>query len=382
MGRLPEVVHIAPLAGDSGLSRPNPRRDSLQMLRAALDAVPDAVLILNPNGTIQLANLQVQHVFGWRPDDLEGLPVETLVPDMTGGDHLRRRVDDDRRTTGLLLLSAEHKSGSLFPAEISLASITLVDGEPLWTVATVRDITGRLELEREAEEFRNDVLANITHELRTPLSSIVGYTELMSDLPPEDLSSRARGMLEVVSRNAQRELALVSDVLTVALSGAGRLTIAHNTVDLVALAGEAVSEHTTKAARVGVALRLQEPEEMLPCAADAVGDQGRLRQVLDNLIANALKFTEAGGQVVVGCFAADGHLCVSVSDTGPGIADDERSRVFERLFRGRAAIRGEVEGAGLGLAICRAIVEAHHGRITVDSTPGQGSVFTIAFPVP
>ncbi|VXC47511.1 Sensor protein DivL [Nocardioides sp. AX2bis] len=351
------------------------------MLRAALDAVPDAVLVVNPDGVIQLANLQVRHVFGWEPGTLEGERVETLVPDAAREGHPRRRTDYNRRPMGLLQLSAQHRRGHVFPAEISLAPITLSGGEPLWTVATVRDITERLELEQQAEKVRDDVLANVTHELRTPLSSIVGYAELMDDLPPGELGDQARQMLDAIRRNAQRELGLVSDLLTVALSGAGRLAIAHHMIDLVSLTRQVVDEHTVTAHRSTISLRLEEPAHRPPQAAClVVGDLGRMRQVLDNILGNARKFSQPDAEVVVAWYPTDEHLCVSVADSGPGIPDDEQPHVFDRMFRGRAAIAGEIEGAGLGLAICRAIVEAHHGTITMQSST-SGTTVTIAFPL-
>ncbi|MEN8705200.1 MAG: PAS domain S-box protein [Nocardioides marinisabuli] len=191
-----------------------------EMLRATLDAVPDAVIVVGEDGVITAANTQVEPVFGWRPEELEGQRIEVLVPPRLRATHPQRRDGYSHRPMGLLQLPAYRRDGVEFPAEISLASVPL--GERRLAVATVRDITERLRLEAEADRLRDELLATVTHELRTPLTSIIGYAELLDELEQDALTPLGRDMLEKIRSNADRELRLVTDLLTMAVGNSTR----------------------------------------------------------------------------------------------------------------------------------------------------------------
>lgn len=341
------------------------------LLRATLDAVPDAVIVVGADGRIDLANRQVMPVFGYEPAELEGLPVETLVPSRSRPRHPRIRSSYTRRPMGLLQLSAVRKGGVEFAAEISLAPIPDSTSPTPRTVATVRDITERIELEREADRVREELLATVTHELRTPLTSILGYAELLDDLGPDELGPQARHLLGAVERNARREFRLVSDLLTVAVGNLSQIKLNLTEVELGGLLAEAVAEHAAGARAKSIRL-LCSPHN-IEANEDAGGavitaDRDRLLQVLDNLVGNAIKFTPEHGHVTVGCQLLSGSVVLTVSDDGPGIPAAEQERVFDRLYRGQSSVAAHKPGVGLGLSIVKAIVEAHRGSVTLTSS--------------
>jgi signal transduction histidine kinase len=226
-----------------------------------------------------------------------------------------------------------------------------------------------VELDRLKDEF----VSSVSHELRTPLTSISGYVELMLE---DETREETRAHLAIVDRNAQRLLGLVTDLLFTARLQEGRLELERTDVDLAHLARQALESARPRAEVAGVNLEL-DLSEVPPVAGEPV----RLAQLLDNLISNAIKFTPAEGRVHVCLQARNGVVCLEVSDTGIGISEVERERLFERFFRSQGALERQIQGTGLGLYISKAIVEAHNGRIAVESAEGKGTTFIVELPV-
>jgi len=229
-----------------------------------------------------------------------------------------------------------------------------------------------LELDRLKDEF----LSLVSHELRTPLTSIRGYLDLVLDEEAGELNPEQRRFLKAVERNSGRLLRLVGDLLFVAQADAGRLTLERAKVDVAALAAECVEAARPVADQRSIELHLA--AEPVPAL---VGDRGRLAQVLDNLVSNALKFTPEGGRVEVRTSVTDDYVRLEVEDSGIGIPAEEQPRLFERFFRAASATEQAIPGTGLGLAIVKAIVEAHAGRIEVVSAPGKGTTFLVELPL-
>jgi signal transduction histidine kinase len=226
---------------------------------------------------------------------------------------------------------------------------------------------------READRLKDEFVALISHDLRTPLTSITGYVELALE---GDLSDEVRGFLQVVSRNTERLLALVNDLLFVARLQTGEISLEPAHVDLADVVRDGVRSIEPRAAAKRVTLTCDIAQ--MPTAKV---DAGRVLQVLDNLLSNAVKFTPAHGAVQVSLGADADHVVLEVADTGMGIAPDDQRRVFERFFRAENAVERQVPGTGLGLYISRAIAEAHGGTLTVRSERGRGSTFRLELPV-
>ena len=229
-----------------------------------------------------------------------------------------------------------------------------------------------LKLDRMKDEF----IALVSHELRTPLTSICGYLELlMHDDVLSERSAAQLSWLEVIDRNAERLLRLVEDLLITAQASAGNLALEKGELDIAAIISQAVQASTPVATARGIALTYS--TEPLPAAE---GDRLRIGQVIDNLVSNALKFTPAGGTIDVRAYPRHSAIRIEVSDTGMGIAEDEQAQLFDRFFRTAQAQEQSIPGVGLGLSISKAIVEAHAGRLSVQSLEGVGTTFFVDLP--
>ena len=238
----------------------------------------------------------------------------------------------------------------------------------------------RLELQNEelveADRLKDEFVALISHDLRTPLTSIIGYVELALDKDVEPpLDEERQSYLEVVERSSERLLRLVDDLLFVARLQSGRLALAPVELDLCRVVGQAVEEARPRAEAKSLAFSFLGSSPVV-----IEGDKGRIFQLLDNLISNAIKFTPDGGRVDVRVVPALDGAVIEVSDTGMGLSPGEAELVFDRFFRSSRAHEQQVPGTGLGLFIARAIAEAHGGTLTASSRDGSGTTFRIELP--
>lgn len=247
-------------------------------------------------------------------------------------------------------------------------------GEMTGAVLAYQDITEQMRALQVKDEF----VDSVSHELRTPLTSVLGYLELLRDR--DDLPEEVRAQLDVIQRNAGSLQLLVSDLLDVAQAReGGGLDLHVEPADLADLVRDAMDSAALQARSAGLELAALVPDSLV---ADV--DAGRIRQVVDNLVSNAVKYTEPGGSVTV-TLSRDGDgdgAVLTVSDTGIGLTEQELEHVCTRFFRGEGALRREIPGTGLGLNIVSSIVTAHGGTLGVESNPGQGSRFTVRLPAP
>ena len=238
------------------------------------------------------------------------------------------------------------------------------------TLLVLRDISDL----RRLEAVRRDFVANVSHELKTPLTSIVGYAETLA--AADTAGSEAGRFAETILANARRMQRLVDDFLDLSRIESGGWHPASAVVDVAAAARDAFTPFAERAAADGVAFEATVPSE----AARVVADPEALREILTNLFDNALRHTSRGGRLRVSAEAVDGGIAVVVSDTGSGIPSEHLPRIFERFYRvdpGRSRSQG---GTGLGLAIVKHLVEAHGGRVTAESTLGEGTTIRSTFP--
>ncbi|MGH2943737.1 MAG: ATP-binding protein, partial [Solirubrobacteraceae bacterium] len=241
------------------------------------------------------------------------------------------------------------------------------------TASQLGQFVERKRAEAESDRLKGEFFALVSHELRTPLTSIMGYVELLRE--EEDLAPELRHFVEVIDRNADRLQQLLGDVLFVTQVEAGKFDLQVGPVAFNELVKAAVDLALPQAQTGEITVRTAfEPVPPL------LADRDRLHQLLDHLVSNALKFTPPGGEVDV-TLAREGETVVlTVRDTGIGIAEDEQEHLFERFFRTSEATARAVAGAGLGLTVCKAIVEAHGGRIDLTSSAGAGTAVRVHLP--
>jgi signal transduction histidine kinase len=230
---------------------------------------------------------------------------------------------------------------------------------------------------REASEAKSHFIGVISHEFRTPLTAIIGYTDLLSTGVSGKLTPTQDRQLDRIRASAWHLTQLVDEILTFSRIEAGRETVTVEDADLLLIVREARSLVAPAAASKGLGLVCEMPEAG---AVPVRTDPGKLRQVLLNLLGNAVKFTERGG-VTLRVIPEPGRVVIEVQDTGVGIADEHRDRVFERFWQATGDGRRAVSGAGLGLTVSRHLIELLGGSISVESTPGQGSTFRFHLPL-
>ncbi|HUZ37126.1 MAG TPA: HAMP domain-containing sensor histidine kinase, partial [Streptosporangiaceae bacterium] len=226
---------------------------------------------------------------------------------------------------------------------------------------------------RETDKAKNNLISVVSHDLRTPLTSIVGYLEILGDEETGPLNGGQRRAIGVMLRNAGRLIDIVNDLLFVARAEEGRIELTMAELSLERAAADAIEDQRLEAQEEGVDLRLAARP-----APPVLADRHRVDLLIENLLSNALKFTPAGGSVRLGVTPVDGHVRLEVSDTGIGISAEHQQHLFERFFRTPETVGSP--GVGLGLSIVKAIADAHHATVSVLSEPGHGTTFQVDFP--
>jgi signal transduction histidine kinase len=343
-----------------------------QEVTEVLDAVDFGVVRVGTDGTTAVANDAYGRLHRQEDDETqEGeAPVfhadgETPVP--SGEMPLERALRGDAFDDDVIWFGAPGSARRAL--SVSARRLTDDTGGDAGAVVVSRDVTSELT----ALRARDELVASVSHELRTPLTSILGYLELT--LEDDALPDGARGNLRIAERNAERLLGIVGDILT-ASSGSERtaLSVSPRDLDVAGVVRASAESLSPRAAERAVTVDTAGVE-----SAPVYADPLRLRQVVDNLIANAVTYNRDGGTVTVGTTTDGTSTWLLVRDTGVGIPDDEQERVFERFYRAEG-VRAQRRGSGLGLAISRDFVRAQGGDITLRSTPGVGSTFVVRLP--
>jgi signal transduction histidine kinase len=268
---------------------------------------------------------------------------------------------------------------------LGLVRIASADGSPplrvrtslgeahLAATAASPDLGSRLD---ELEQLRSDLLSTMSHELRTPLTAVRTSVGLLLDPSSQPTEEQRRVLLETVGRNADRMQRLIADILDLTRFRQGRIALQRRTFDAAVLARDAASAIGALVHAAGQRIEISAPAHPVP----VYGDRPRLEQTLINLLSNAQKFSAEGATIGLHVSSDGTTVRWTVSDTGPGISDVDRARLFERFFVGRTDRRHGRRGTGLGLPIALAIAQAHGGDIEVHGTFGEGSTFTLAVP--
>lgn len=256
------------------------------------------------------------------------------------------------------------------PLELTLKLIR-EDGEDEYFMAILRDMSTRVNEARA----QSDYVATLSHEMRTPLTSIKGAVDLIASGKMGELSGGAAATLGVAQRNVERLLRLTNDILDLEKMDAGKMRCDFEPVSLAQLAQEAAQDILGYARQFDVVVRVESTVDQ----ADVLGDRARLMQVMANLLSNAIKYSTPQEEVLIRLQVVGPNLRVSVVDTGPGIPENLQSDLFEPYAQG-PQVQRKVASSGLGLSIAKRIVEAHSGSIGFDSVPGQGTIFYFDIP--
>jgi len=313
-------------------------------LDTTIRSLGDALLIADPDGIVEQANPRAAILV---PDLEPGADVAAVLPPVENALAGEVTLERDGRT--------------LFVTAALL-------GDEAGVVWTVRDGTERVRLEQLKSEF----VATASHELRSPLTSIKGFVELLA--AGGKLDDRQREFVEIIELSTNRLVDLVNDLLDVARVEAGRVEIHRRPTDIEDAAREVV---------LLLRQRVEEKDQRLEFVTEdelplALADPSRVRQILTNLVTNAHLYTDPGGKVTIALRATEHHVAIEVADTGRGMTDEEIEHAFDRFYRGRG--ERQPGGTGLGLAIVRSLVELHGGDVTIDSTPGEGTRFIVRLP--
>lgn len=360
-------------------------------LQAVIGTSIDAIVVAGSNGRIIDFNGSASRIYGYSSQVAIGANlIDLLVPEdqRKRCRSLLRRLrtsPNDPIRLDPIEATARHSSGRVFPVEVAISSAMSQRGPVI--VAFIRDISNRVAEQQElirardravaGERAKARMLAVMSHEMRTPLNGVLGTLEL---LKLTRLNKIQQHYLEVMEQSGRMLLGHVNDVLEVSRGEAGQISLANAPFDPAEIAQSVVGALEAQAGKRGNRLDVRfigSPAGML------IGDQGRLTQILMNLVGNAVKFTESGTvtlEVVRG--PAPGAVEFRVIDTGIGIPPEDRERIFEEFVTLDSGYSRPVEGTGLGLPIVRRLVKLMGGRIEVESTPGQGSVFRVILALP
>ncbi|MFV0422986.1 ATP-binding protein [Oleidesulfovibrio sp.] len=344
--------------------------DQKGRLEAILNAITDGVMVLNEEGRIQSVNAALTEMFPQGEAMLGTTPLEATMQL-----NLQRAVEamlrsDDAEPAGNRICNIEMEGGKCI--EITLVPFTDPAGARKIVLA-FHDISEREQLEK----VRRDFVANVSHELKTPLTSIKGYAEMLIDAPPAR-KEQSEKFLGTILKNANHMIKMVNSLLVLARSQHKREQVAMSAVDVTPVLRQTIREMGLHAEAKQIVIDSLLPEAPLT----VLGDKDALFEVFHNLLDNAIKYSPEHSKIIVTGRQSEGRVAICIKDTGPGIPAVSKERIFERFYRlDRDGDQNKSGSAGLGLAICRRIVKSHGGEIWVesplDAASGTGAAFFV-----
>ena len=370
------------------LPQQNSLREKIEMLTSIISNAADGLITIDENGIVQMFNPACERIFGYKSAEISGQNIRMLMPEHYEEGHdgyLRDHPHTGRELRG------RHKDGMEFPIELSVSEIKLKNRRIFSGI--VRDITDRKSVEdqlqtymvemewfrseaEKATRLKSEFLAIMSHEIRTPMNGIIGMTELLLETK---LDGQQERYAKTAVRAANSLLEIINDILDFSKIEAGRLTLEPLPMDCRQLLQEVMELFTARANEKGLRLLLSYSAS---AARYVLGDAVRIRQIVSNLLSNALKFTDSG-RVELIVEGLEAKIKVSVKDTGIGIPKEVQGAIFGKFTQADASTTRKYGGTGLGLAICKQLATMMGGEVGVDSVPGAGSTFwfTMALPV-
>jgi PAS domain S-box-containing protein len=363
-------------------------QDTLTYMEVIMDNLADGLLVVDINGKISVTNPALGDLFGITEEDIRGKEINIFFPEemttlfqlVKGNEHevFSSEIQLQGRRFGKAVATPIHKTSEKNGPNICLGAVILV-----------RDIT----YEKEVDNLKTDFISTVSHELRTPMTSILGFAKIIRkkleksvfpvcevpDKKTERSIRQVRDNIGIIVSEGQRLTELINDVLDIAKMESGKIDWKKAPIDIAEVIETSV-QTTTPLWKTRDLDMIVETEEGIPTM---YGDRDRIMQVLVNLISNAVKFTDTGS-ITCTARAHNDEIMISVSDTGSGISPEDQKKIFQRFKQAGDTLTGKPKGTGLGLPICKQIVEHHKGRIWVDSKLGEGSSFhfTVAVDVP
>jgi len=333
------------------------RVNELQKLETILDHIEDGVIILDSNDNLLLINPAARRTFEiGKEDAITGKNIFSVIP------------HQDLRNLITLGRSNPHQYHEISFEDERVFNAQYATIPGIGIAVTMQNITYL----KQIDHMKNEFISTVSHDLRSPLTAILGYVELLDRVGP--VNDQQKDFIRRVRVSVQSVTALINDLLELGRIEAG-ISGQVDTVPVDAVLNFAIENISYQIAEKKINLQTN-----LPAVVPLIyGNPVRIRQMLDNLLGNALKYTPVGGDIEVSINLEADQLLLQIADTGPGIPPADQPHIFEKFYRG-SNVSTQVKGSGLGLAIVKSIIETHHGRIWVDSVYGKGSTFTVVLP--
>lgn len=389
-------VYISPIQNESGdvthylgihndITDFTKKQADLNQAQNFLEAVPDAMVIVDKAGVIQFATPQTQNLLGYTADELTGMNVDGLVPMKHRGDHAKRREQFQDSGKNRLMgdgdpLFAQHKDGHDIPVEVSLNPITTGDGTLI--SASLRDISARVEAEQEIRDARDKAeeatlgksrfLAAASHDLRQPLQSLSLYLTAMQTVTQDNPKARDIGLKMQSSLSGMKDL--LDALLDISKLESGSVEPEHSAFSAQSIINAVVADFAPLAKEKGLTLTSEITH------VNIRSDLALLMRIIENFVANAIRYTDTG-EVSIGCTIDGDNLRFSVKDTGIGIPADALENVFDEYYQLGNAHRDQGKGLGLGLSVVKHIAELLDHELEASSVVGKGSVFSVTVPI-
>lgn len=338
--------------------------------RSIVESMVDGLIMITQKGDIESFNPAAENIFGYKQKEVLGKNIKLLMPEPYHSEHDGYLKNYHKSTVKKIIgigqeLTALRKDGSCFPLELAISEI-FVNGKKLYT-GVIRDITERRQIEKMKDEF----ISTVSHELRTPLTSIRGSLGLLTSGMVGEIPDSAVDMLKIAGNNTERLLFLINDLLDLQKIKSGKLDFKYEKLDVVTFLEQVVQDNAAFGEQFGVKFVITHKLNRIYVLAD----EGRLMQVMSNLLSNAAKFSPSNSVVDLDVKRKNGKVCIMVTDYGSGIPDKFKPDLFEKFTQSDSSDSRKKGGTGLGLNITKFIVEKHGGKVGYITKQGEGTSF-------